>query len=128
MLGNALDGGNYLTRFFATILSIDRGEPINYHGYPFSYVFYPIFDGFEEDTRTVVGVMFMAISWANYFTDLLPDNIKGVKAVLDNGCDSPMTFLLNGAEVLFLGEGDLHDTECKFDLQRAIEIRILFPV
>jgi hypothetical protein len=73
--------------------------------------------------------MFLAVNWADYFAGLLPDNIKGLMVVLDNGCDSPISFLLNGAEVLFLGEGDLHDKKCKFDLQWLLLFRICcYPV
>ena len=103
--------GSYLTRFFATILSIKHGTNIKYEGDPFSYVFFPIFDTFDETKRKTVAVMFTAINWRVYFENLLPDNIVGVNLVLDNGCDTQVTFTINGKNVVFDGEGDLHEPQ-----------------
>jgi hypothetical protein len=115
ILGNALHG-NYMTRLFATLLSIDYGKPMDYQGDPFSFIYFPIFDSFEEDTNTAVGVVFVVVSWADYFGDLLPDHIVGLTIVLENGCDSAFTFAVNGKDVIFIGEGDHHDKNCKFDV------------
>jgi Adenylate and Guanylate cyclase catalytic domain len=98
-----------LTRFFATILSIKYGKSVDYEGDPFSYVFFPVFDTFIEETKEAVAVMFTAINWRVYFENLLPDNIVGVTLVLSNGCDEPFTYTINGHDVVFVGEGDLHD-------------------
>ena len=57
--------------------------------------------------------MRLVIHWARYFTDLLPDNIRGLVFVLDNGCDEPFTYQIDGGMVTPLGHGDLHST--KFD-------------
>ena len=43
----------------------------------------------------------------------LPDTAKGLVVVLENGCDPPFTYQINGESVIPLGHGDLHDT--KFD-------------
>ena len=82
--GNALHGG-FLTRFFATMLSLKAGKPVDYQGDPFSYVFFPVFDSFDESNKTAVAVMFTAINWATYFENLLPRNVEGMTVVLDNG-------------------------------------------
>jgi len=39
----------------------------------------------------------------------LPDTAQGVVVVLENGCDTPFTYQINGREVEPLGHGDLHD-------------------
>jgi hypothetical protein len=122
ILGNAHDG-NYITRFFATLLSFDEGKPMDYQGDPFSFIYFPVFDNFEEDARKAVGVVFIVVSWADYFADLLPDNILGLTIVLENGCDSAFTFVVNGKEVVFIGEGDHHDPTCKFDVPWRLALR-----
>jgi len=53
--------------------------------------------------------MFTALNWATYFEHLLPENIVGVTLVLENGCDDPVTYTINGNDVVFEGAGDLHD-------------------
>ncbi|CAB9528546.1 Receptor-type guanylate cyclase gcy [Seminavis robusta] len=105
--GNALHAG-FLTRFFATLLSIKYAKPTEYQGDPFSYVFFPIFNNFDHN-HTSVAVLFTVINWATFFENLLPDNIMGVTLVLENGCDQPFTYTINGPEVVFQGPGDLHD-------------------
>jgi len=39
----------------------------------------------------------------------LPETSKGVIFVLENGCDDPFTYRIDGREVTPVGHGDLHD-------------------
>ena len=47
--------------------------------------------------------------WARYFRHVLPTDTVGIVFVLDNSCDEPYTYQINGEEVVLLGQGDLHD-------------------
>jgi hypothetical protein len=40
----------------------------------------------------------------------------GLTVVLENGCDAPITFTIDGDEVVSFVEGDEHDTKCEFDV------------
>lgn len=112
--GDAVDG-NFLTRFFASMLSIDTGRDTRYQGDPFSFVFVPIFDSHDDLTKRVVGALFAVVNWAAYLENVLPDSFQkaGVTLVLSNECDTPYTYTIKGNKVILTGSGDLHDT--KFD-------------
>jgi hypothetical protein len=47
--------------------------------------------------------------WHELFANVLPTSADGVIVVLGNACNQTYTFQINGEQVLFLGEGDLHD-------------------
>ena len=98
--GNALDD-NFLTRFFATMLSIETGENTDYQGDPFSYAFLPIYDSHKGETS--VASVFAVINWAFYLKNILPTTITGITVVLSNGCDRPYTYMLDGSEVILGG-------------------------
>lgn len=123
LLGNALHG-TYLTRFFATVLSIKNGESVDYEGDPFSYVFFPIYNSFDPANRTAVAVLFTAINWAVFFEDVFPETIVGISFVLDNTCDKQHSYTINGKDVIYEGEGDLHDP--KYDhMKRTFSLEAL---
>jgi hypothetical protein len=44
-----------------------------------------------------------------HFQQILPLNAKGVVAVLENNGNQSFTYQLDGPEVTYLGEGNLHD-------------------
>ena len=56
------------------------------------------------------------IHWARYFENLLPESKQGLVFVLENGCDEPYTYRIDGERVISLGHGDLLDK--KYDKYR----------
>jgi class 3 adenylate cyclase len=105
------------TSFFSSILSFAAGQSVNYNGDPMSSVYLPVFESYEGD-RTPVAVIGALINWGSYFHNILPSNAEGVVVVLENSCDGPFTYEINGRDVDYLGRGDLHNR--KFDrLQRS---------
>lgn len=95
------------TSFFARLLSTARGKKLQYKGDPMSNVFFPIFNSFD-DNRKSVAIMVAYINWASYFTEILPSNIKGIDVVLGDSCGHMFTYRLNGEDVNPVGDGDLH--------------------
>lgn len=75
----------------------------------FTDVFFPVFDSFDVATRKSVGVARAIVHWADYFENSLPASMHGLVLVLENGCDEPYTYEIDGGEVTPLGHGDLHD-------------------
>ena len=69
---------------------------------------YPVFDNFST-SRKLVGVVLSDIYWRLHFKQILPPNAKGVIAVLENNVNQSFTYQLDGPDVTYLGEGDLHD-------------------
>lgn len=98
-----------MTSFYATLLSIAAQKNVDYKGDPMSNVFVPVFSSFETDRRPVA-VLLAVIHWAAFLKNVLPPNVQGVVAVLDNGCDTPFTYQIDGENVHVVGPGDLHDS------------------
>ena len=98
------------TSFFAFILSYAAGKNVPYQGDPFSSVYIPVYDSYEDDRQTV-GVIVSVMRWATYFEGVLPPNSEAVTVVLENTKEGAFTYLVTPTEAIFQGEGDLHDTK-----------------
>ena len=105
-LTNAFTPGG-LTNFF-----LARGQyrhnKEQFLGDAITALFYPVFDNFST-SRKVVGVFSSDIYWRLHFEQVLPPNAKGIIAVLENNVNQSFTYQLDGPDVTYLGEGDLHD-------------------
>lgn len=55
--------------------------------------------------------MRVIIHWASYFEHVVPETIQGLVFVLENQCDEPYTYRIDGGRVIPLGHGDLHDSK-----------------
>lgn len=99
---------NPVTAEIAWLLRLANGERTMYDGDVFSSVFLPVHDTFRSN-RKVVAVMRLVLHWARFFQNLLPIGTEGLVFVLDNHCDEPYTYQIDGKKVVPLGQGDLHD-------------------
>ena len=77
---------------------------------PHSTYIQPIFDSFNETSRTIVAYISVFLRWGQYFSNKLPDNARGIHLVLESTCNKPVTWRMEGGSALFIGQGDLHDT------------------
>jgi class 3 adenylate cyclase len=75
---------------------------------PITIVSYPVFDSFDVD-RKVVAVLGTMLYWKLLFTDVLPDAAVGFIVVVENTFGQAESYLIDGANVTYLGSGDLHD-------------------
>ena len=80
-----------------------------------AYLSTPIFSDFSPQA-TVVGLVNVLVGWENYFTNILPDHVKGIDVVLADSCNKIYTLRIEGANVTITGEGDLHERD--FNSQR----------
>lgn len=80
----------------------------NYESEPLSYIHYPIFDKFGPEQNTTA-VLSATVFWTGYFANVLPENVKGIVAVVENN-EQTFTYRIDGEEATFLGMEDFHDT------------------
>jgi hypothetical protein len=85
-----------------------------YNGAPISYVFLPVHDSFNKTNSTLVAILSFIIKWDLYFEEILSPSTPEVIVVLENECQDPQTFSIQGESVQYLGMGDQHDS--KFDV------------
>jgi hypothetical protein len=52
-----------------------------------------------------------AIQWDLYFMTVLHEGADGIVCVIENSCGDAFTYVINGPEADFLGNGDLHESE-----------------
>ena len=71
----------------------------------------------DDDDSPVVGAVGGAFAWDASLRFLLPEGVDGIVAILSNDCNQTFTYLLNGPDALFMGEGDQHDP--KYDDMRS---------
>lgn len=94
--------------YFFSLLLHDPQVMLNATLGPLSTFFYPIFDGYEEGSK-LVGTLVVLQYWHELFANVLPTSADGIVVVLENTCNQTYTFQINDEQVLFLGDGDLHD-------------------
>lgn len=96
------------TAEMAWLLSTANRAFTKYEGDIFSTIYFPIYTNFTKQRETV-GVMRVVFHWARYFENILPESKRGIVVVLENNCDDPFTYQIDGQVVSPLGHGDLHD-------------------
>jgi class 3 adenylate cyclase len=86
---------------------------------PMSDIFYPIIDAIDDVTidadvkLPTVGVLALTFYWRDLIKNILPPNSKGVIVVFENACDQVFTYRIDGADAIYVGQGDQH--ESKYD-------------
>jgi hypothetical protein len=90
-------------------------------GDPTSSLGYPVFDSFDRETRSVVGVIATTLYWRQYFEDVLPANARGILCVIENTHNQTFTYRVDGSNTTYLGFGDFHDS--KYD-HLAISVNV----
>eukprot|EP00980_Cylindrotheca_fusiformis_P019533 scaffold6768_cov109-Cylindrotheca_fusiformis.AAC.8 len=77
---------------------------------PATQIWYPVFSALEGN-RTVVAVLSMSLRWDSFFLPNMPPDPDGIIVVIGNSCDQEFTFALTDNDVIYLGDGDLHEAE-----------------
>ena len=112
--------GNFEDFFNQTKLVIDTGNAAfgmawsdsNVPGY-ISTMLYPIFDKFYSIHPKVSAFVSIDLFWEAFLERILPPNADGIYVVIDNAapCNQVFTFQIYGDNAVFVGDGDLHETE-----------------
>ena len=69
---------------------------------------YPIHEQVDHGS-SVVGALTTYVHWRQLFVDILPPDAVGVIAVFESTCDQRFTYQINGKDVVYLDQQDLHD-------------------
>jgi hypothetical protein len=91
-------------------LGQNRHNADEFTGDPTSSMVYPVFSDFSEN-RTLAGVLNSNLYWSFYFEDILPPTVRGIIAILENSQNQSFTYLINGPDAEYLGEGDMHEPQ-----------------
>jgi hypothetical protein len=109
VVGDEEDTSKEVYNFFLS-LGQNRHNVAQYTGDPTSSMVYPVFSDFSEN-RTLAGVLNTNLYWSFYFADILPPTARGIIAVLENSQNQSFTYRINGPEVEYLGDGDMHEQQ-----------------
>ena len=90
-------------RFLYPFLRVTEDQ----YSHPRSYVVQPVMSNFVNNT--LVGFMIAVLEWDAYFVSVLPEDTNGIVVSVKDTCGSSFTYIINGREAVYLGEGDLHD-------------------
>ena len=75
---------------------------VDFHHYfqdPSSIMIYPVHDSFDDKTNKIVGFVSIVYSWIGTFWNILPENVKGVFAVIETSTGQKTTFRIDGKHV-----------------------------
>ena len=76
-----------------------------------TFLAYPVFDSFQEDSREVVGVLASNIYWKILFTSQIPSLSHPVTCVVTNSYNQTFAYKVDSQQAAFIGTGDPHDSE-----------------
>lgn len=88
----------------------DRRFPAEEQKEPHSYLLQPLYDDLNLN-RTAIGFLSAFLRWGTFFENVLPEHERGVMIVLFGTCGRKFSYILNGYDAVFIGKGDLHDSE-----------------
>eukprot|EP00525_Craspedostauros_australis_P009498 CAMPEP_0198134480 /NCGR_PEP_ID=MMETSP1442-20131203/60099_1 /TAXON_ID= /ORGANISM="Craspedostauros australis, Strain CCMP3328" /LENGTH=367 /DNA_ID=CAMNT_0043795625 /DNA_START=765 /DNA_END=1865 /DNA_ORIENTATION=+ len=74
--------------------------------HPHSFVFHPVHQHASDPTSRIVGLLSGAVSLDAPLRNLLPTNMKGIIAVIKNTCGQTFTYIIDGHDALYQGEGE----------------------
>ena len=114
-----MNSTNFITRYYAGYLSTAAQEIRSYEGDPFSVLALPIYGSYEKNDTKTVAVLSAVVQWAAYFRNVLPEQANGLTLVLNNECNGPWTYTVDGSKVTFIGQGDFHDPKFNKYVQSA---------
>ncbi len=80
-----------------------------HHTEPFVDFFYPITNFGVEGETTVAGVVSATIYWRDLLENSNPEKVDGMHVVIENTCNQTFTYTWSKSELVYLGEGDLHE-------------------
>ena len=98
---------------------------------PVSFFLYPVLDSFAPNAE-MVGLLITNMYWRFVFSNVLPDSAGSFLCVVENSFNQTMSYHVNGATAIFLGEGDHHDSKyddlmAKTDLNEHYAQRRQYP-
>ncbi|CAB9500133.1 Receptor-type guanylate cyclase gcy [Seminavis robusta] len=80
--------------------------------HPHSFLLQPVYEGFENLTESaMLGVIVAVIGWDHMFRNLLPPEAHGIIVVMKDTCGDMFSYQIDGADAIFLGHGDHHETK-----------------
>ena len=85
--------------------------------YPHSFAAYPVLKDVDDKNSDIVALVGGAYAWDQALNALLPSGVKGIHAIISNDCNQTYTYVINGVDALFRGEGDMHEQQ--FDHMRV---------
>jgi class 3 adenylate cyclase len=85
-----------------------------------SVLMVPVYDALTKTPSSngvINGFVSGVVPWSTFFRNILPDRVVGFQIVVESCGTVNNTFELNGANVTFVGPGDLHDPEYENSVQ-----------
>jgi len=84
---------------------------------PVSDFYYPILDATDaivvKDPKEeeLVAIFSLTIYWRQMIERILPPTARGIYVVFSSPCNPTFTYQINGPDAVYIGRGDLHETE-----------------
>lgn len=72
----------------------------------------------DDEQSDIVALLTGGFTWDAPFVQLLPPRAKGLVAVIHNNCGQEYTFRIDGADVFFVANSDMHDPQ--YDSHRML--------
>ena len=86
----------------AALTEVLYGFADHHHFYqePSSIMMYPVFDSFENENN-IVGFVSITFSWIGTFWNILPENVRGINAVIETSTGQTTSYRVDGKFVSY---------------------------
>lgn len=95
--------------------------------HPHTAMMYPVYRELNNRDSDIVAMVVNILPWDNYLKNALPPGVNGVYCVLRNSMGQAFTYIINGNEASYLGEGDMHDRKYD-DMEVIIDFNDFFEI
>ena len=79
----------------------------------------------DVEARQTIATLGIVVDWSSYLRGVVPPHNPPVTVVLKNECDGAFTYTVDNDNVIFEGNGDLHDPKYD-DLERSAALNALY--
>jgi hypothetical protein len=98
---------------------LTKGAVKSEGAHPCTFTLQPVYPSFDSnDKDNIAGILMSVINWNVYFTDMFAHENRKITIYTHSSCGGrSFTYLIDGPEATYLGEGDHHDS--KYDYSES---------
>ncbi|KAL3924987.1 MAG: hypothetical protein SGILL_000700 [Bacillariaceae sp.] len=86
---------------------------------PETAILHPVMEALDDNTL-IIGDLMAVLPWTTFFQNVFSSTTSPMHTVVSNTCNQVMTFLIEGPNATFIGDGDLHDSKYNYMREEAL--------
>lgn len=98
--------GFFVKKFYDSQIATSTSGNVKF---PCSTFHIPLYDGFDDASSEMVGILSTTFSWEVFYKNILDDTIESLIMYVEDSCGPTYKFFIDGPEIYFDGMGNHQD-------------------